>query len=458
MTELPFPTGWIPWPRRLYPGRARRIAALGVGVLALAGVLWTLVVWRADAGDRHRNYAAAVFWRPDVAVYRRHWGEALLLTAPARAETQLLAALRLDPYDPLTIADLTTAELALGNWPQAVVVNQARRGLNPDFTVYWRLANLWLAHRDVAGYWQQFRLAAALALPRDFAPLVSRSLTATNNDFASLRRALPQDSVPAASAYLAAAAAAGNLEAVNNGAAWLAALPLPATSATTATAATSTAAAARRQAMTDLLLTAWRRWPGDVPRLGAWAAAMGVLPLPAKTPAPPYIRDADFNPADYAAARRLAPNPASELSAVLGWQTSSANAGEFEEVLTGDAAHPSAAEVTLDGSQPDRVTLAQQWLLVNGGAKLAVSVSGRLLDAQSPSISEPGLSLQLIDQQQRTVAELPLSLELRWRRFPAVWPIPGSGVQALHLELAYHRPNGHVPMHNRALITALSIQ
>src|SRR5690348_2525466 len=100
MVEIPFPTAWMPWPQRLYPGRGRRWTALALLLLALAGAAWTVVVWRADAADRHGNYARAVRWRSNVALYRRHWGEALLLSSPRRAETQLLAAVRLDPYDP----------------------------------------------------------------------------------------------------------------------------------------------------------------------------------------------------------------------------------------------------------------------------------------------------------------------------------------------------------------------
>lgn len=446
MAELRLPTAWMPWPRRLRPGRARRWTALALLLVALAGVAWTLVVWRADAADRHNDFARAVWWRPDVALYRRHWGEALLLVSPERAEMQLLAAVRLDPYDPLAIADLTSAELALGNWPRAVAANQpARRTRPPDFYTYWRLANLFLSHGDMGGYWQQTRLAAALAPAADFASIVSRSLTASDADFTALRRALPDGSIAAASAYLAAAAQAGNLEAVNEAVAWLQALPAPATPGL---------AAQRRQAMRELVLTAWRRWPQDAAHLDQAAVALDAIPAPAKGAAAPFILNPAFTPAAFVAARQAAPDPGSDISALVDWQLASTSGIQLHSVETGDAAHPTAADIGLDSFQPDDAAIAQQWFLAPGGASLTLSVTGRQLQNQP----QQGMQLRVSDFDNHVIATLPLALTTVWQDFSRRVALPGSGVQAWRLQLHYQRPRGQMPMNNHVLLTAVGLQ
>jgi hypothetical protein len=428
-------------------GWTRRVIAVGAMALAAMGAAATGVMWRADAAAQAGEYAIAARWRPGVALYRREWGESLLLRAPQRALEQLRIAARLDPRDPLTQADLTTAELATGAAAAAAAAAEAQaRG--PGFGAAWRLANLDLARGDRAGFWRQTRRAAGRAQPGDFAPLESRALTATDYDFAALRRALPAHSAPAASTLLQQALADHNAAAARSAAAWLLGL--------------RPAAAEREQRRLALLAwvaAAWRQWPAQAAGVEHAVAAAGLLPLGAKRARAPYLSDGNFNPLREAAITRVAPDANSGLRAIVGWRWPGAAGVRFYQVLTADPAHPSAAEFGFDGDEPDDVPLAQQWLLARPGATLTLRAWTRALGGASGG----GLSVRLTTLQGAVLGEIPLPLGASWRltqgtlRTPAA-STSAAGAEAYALELHYRRPNGELPLHLDALVSGVELR
>ncbi len=268
---------WEPLPLRARPSVPQRLVAALLLVLAGWGAVVTWIAWRADAADLREDYSRAVWWRPGVPMYHRQLGELSLMESPRVAEEQLLEALRLDPYNDLAMADITTVELALGNWPRAVAISSRQVKMEPGFGDYWRLANLYLSHGDKDGFLREMTIAGRYAQPGYFLSIATRALTATNNDFARLRTALPNDSSAAASAYLTVALKFDDRAAAMEGLNWLSA---------SRAAVDVGAADARRQALLDLLVHAWREWPNDVPRIekqlqsaGLWGSAkIGVPP------------------------------------------------------------------------------------------------------------------------------------------------------------------------------------
>ena len=436
---------WLPLPGPARPGLLTRMCALAGFMLALVGMAATLVIWRADAAAQRGDFARAVRWRPQVGLYHRELGEVTLLTSPRDAEKQLLDAQRLDPYDPLTMADLTTTELATGEWANAVSLTQKQQQREPMFDDYWRLANLFLAHRNLPGFWQEFALAAANAQAMDFGSITSRALTASGNDFTTLRRELPPRSLPAASAFLAAAVAQSNHDAAMQGAAWLQSLGRP---------ANAEEEGERRGAVVALLEAAWRQWPQDAS--GIWSAAVqnGVLPPPAKTAAPPYLADGGLDPAVYQRDRALAPDPGTELASLIGWSWTSPNGVRFYEVLTGDASHPTAGELLFDGNEGDDLDLTQQWVLLPPLTALRLSAWARDLDGSSA-----GLSLQVSDRSGHVLTGLPLSTEDAWKASQILWTNPAAAaVQSFRLALHYHRPVGALPLQHHILVTQVELR
>ncbi len=432
------PIGWV-----------RRVIAAGVAALAAMGAAATLVMWRADAAAQAGDYARAAAWRPGVPLYHRELAEALLLRAPRQALAQLQIAARLDPDDPLMQADLTTVDLALGRPRQAAAMAAAARRRNPGFGAAWRLANLDLAQGDLAGFWRQTRVAAARAQSGDFPPLESRALTASNFDFEALRAALPADSAPAASALLEAALARGDAGAAAGAAQWL--LRLHPTVAADRSQ--------RREALLQWLTAAWKRWPAQAP--AAWQAlrAGGLLPLPVKRAQPPYLEDGSFDPLRQEAAAALAPDPASALRAIVAWRWPGAPGVRFYQVLTADRAHPSAAEFAFDGDEPDEAPLAQQWLLAQPGTTLTVSAWTRSVAGGEGR----GLSLRLSTRRGKLLGEVALPLAGGWQRTQATFRVPvaaGGGAAGVtcQLELHYHRPNGYLPLHLKALVTGIEVR
>ncbi|HVA64263.1 MAG TPA: hypothetical protein VNF74_11105 [Terriglobales bacterium] len=473
-------TLWEPLPAPAPPRRLERLLGLWLLALALLALAATLVIGRADSAANAGQFAAAIRWRPGVAAYHRQWGEALLLRSPPQAEAQLLQAAKLDPDDPQTFADLTTAELALGRWPQAIALTQTEQGRAPSFADAWRLANLFLARGDLAGFWQQAGVAARRADPSYFPSIASRALSASHGDFPRLRRMLPPDSVAAASAYLQAAVQAGQLPPAQAGARWLLALPPPSDAPTRA---------ARQAALAGLLLAAWQRWPSQA--LGVWndLGQAHLLPLPAKAAHAPYLRDGSFSLGARAQLAPLAPDPADPLRAVLGWRWPSPPDVGFDPVATGDATHATAAELQFDGREGDDVDLTQQWILAEAGTPLHVAAWSRALGQP-----QQGLSLRLSDLQGHLVGELPLPLASQWQAAQATFswrqlgdalsasgrPLPGieartpsdhrerprqkvashlaaPGVQTYQLSLHYHRPLGQLPLNGALLVSGLRL-
>ena len=436
-------TTWLPLPEPR--PRRRRWLLAPVLALALAGILSTVVIWRADSASRRGDYARAVWWRPDVAIYRRLLGESLLINSPALAEKQLLESVRLNPYDPQTTADLTTVELALGNWNAATTVTRNQQHREPGFDDDWRMANLLLTHGDLPGFWVQVQRACPLAEPEYFTSIVSRSLTASKNDFNRLRQVLPPQSVAAASAYLSAAVQAGDYQASHAGAQWLLGLPA---------ASDPASGPAREQALFQFLTTAWQRWPGESSTVWTELNRAGLIQTPPKTPGSPFLRDADFSPRNYIALRQIVSDPAQPLSAILGWQWSSLPGIQFHEVDTGEGHYPTAAEFIFDGSEAQDAALPDQWLLADGGSLIHVSLAGRMLNP----VNAQGLSLQLLDMNQHLLAEIPVTLTQSWSTTQGTFTVPGSGVGAYVLAFHYHRPNGQLPLNNSLLVSALRLQ
>jgi hypothetical protein len=430
-------------------GRLQRVIGAGAIALAAMGAAATGVMWRADAAAEAGAYAVAAAWRPGVPLYHRELGESLLLRSPRQALAQLQIAARLDANDPLTQAELTTVELALGEPRRAAAVAAAAQGHAPGFGAAWRLANLDLARRDWAGFWRQTGRAARWAQAGDFPPLESRALTASGYAFGALRAVLPSESAPAASALLEAALAHGDAAAAAGAAHWLLGLR-PAAPADLSQ---------RRQALLDWVTTAWQRWPAQA--TAAWEAvrAGGLLPFAAKRPRAPYLDDGDFNPLRQEQAERVAPDPASALRAIVGWGWPGATGVRCYQVLTADAAHPSAAELAFDGDESDGVMLAQQWLLARPGATLTVTAWRRALAGAHGD----GLSLQLTTPRGAVLGDLPLPLTGAWERAQAQFALPpaaagSGGVATYQLELHYRRPNGALPLHLDALVSGITVR
>jgi hypothetical protein len=429
--------------RAARPSWRQRACAAGLLLLAVAGAAATVVVWRADAADLRGDFARALWWRPRVPMYQRQVAETLLFNDPAAAEAHLLRALRDDPYDNSAAADLDTVELELGRWPRALALTQAETGRQAlNFAARWRLANLYLSHADLTGFWQQAALASRFAPAGVFPSLVNRALTASGNDFTALRRALPPASVPAAAAFAQAAAERGDSAACRQAAAWLLGLEPD----------TAEADAERRRALLALLTNAWRQRPSDAGPLSVRLHAAGLLPdaRPADTPA---LLDGDFDPRREAAARLSSPDPAAELSAVVGWRWFSLPGLDAQQVETGDATHPTAAYFAFDGSQADQGLAAEQWLLARGGDRLAVTAWVRRLDPADSG----GLGLRLARLDGAPVAGLPLLPGDGWQAVTAAWRVPGQGMQTLRLQIVYQRPLGQMPLHNRILLTGLRL-
>ncbi|HUX68194.1 MAG TPA: hypothetical protein VMV31_11965 [Terriglobales bacterium] len=436
-------TLWEPLPPPPRPRRLQRLLGLWGVALALAALATTLVIWRADAAAALGQFALATRWRPGVAQYHRQWGEALLLRSPRQAEAQLLLAAKLDPDDPQTLADLTTVELALGNWPQALAVTRGERGRAPSFADEWRLANLFLARGDLGGFWQQAALACRRADPSYFPSIASRALSASHGDFARLRAIFPPDSAAAASAFLQAAVQAGQLPQAQAGARWLLALPPPADRPTQA---------ARQAALTALLLAAWQRWPDQATWVWTELGRAQLLLLPPKAPRAPFLRDGSFAIAPAPDLARLAPDRGDPLRAVLAWRWPSPPDVRFDPVATGDPAHPTAAELQFDGRQGDDVALLQQWFLAPGGAPLQLAAWSRSLAGAAA-----GLSLRLRDLQGHLLGELPLPLAPGWQSAQARFALPAAGVQTYQLSLHYHRPLGQLPLRRPVLVTGVRL-
>lgn len=429
--------------RAARPSWRQRWCAAGLLLLAAIGAAATVVVWRADAADQRGDFARALWWRPGVPMVQRQVAETLLFTDPAGAEAHLLRALRDNPYDASAEADLNTVELALGRWPRALAVTQAETGQQRlSFSARWRLANLYLSHADLAGFWQETALAARAAPAGAFPSLASRGLTASGYDFAALRRALPPDSVPAAAAFAQAALARGDAAACRQATAWLLGLDPEA----------GEAADERRRALLALLAGAWRQRPADAGPLSARLHAAGLLPEARRAEAPALL-DGNFDPRRETAARRWSPDPAAELSAVVGWRWPFLPGLDAQAVETGDAAHPTAAFLAFDGSEADQGLAAEQWLLARGGDRLAVTAWVRRLDAADSG----GLSLRLTRFDGTPVASLPLLPGDAWQTVAAQWVAPGQGVETLRLQIVYQRLLGHMPLHNHILVTGLRL-
>ncbi len=429
----PSPPAWRRW---------LRLAPALVAVLGMAG---TGVEWRAEAAARGGEFARAAAWRPDVAAYHRQWAETLLLRSPRQAEQQLLVARRLDPDDPLTTPDLTMAELSLGQWRQAVATVADTRDRSRQFSHWWLLANLYLAHQDVDAFFRNARLAASAAPEPALAPVISRALTASGGNFGRVRQMLPASSSAAAGDLLLAAVAAGNATAARGAAQWMASLPAPPQAA---------GVALRQRAANNYLVASWRRWPQQAANAWSQLAGAGLLPAPAKAAGAPYLRDGSFEPALTARIAGRAPVADSDLRAVLGWRWSNAPGTRWNAVEAGGAGHATAAEVALDGSQPEGCDLLRQWLLASGGARIEVRALLRNLTARP----EQGLSLRLERLDGTVVGEAPLRLAATWQTSAAPLAVPGAGVEAFQLVLHYQRPLGELPMQTRFLITGVELQ
>ncbi|HEY8055392.1 MAG TPA: hypothetical protein VIE13_05725 [Terriglobales bacterium] len=421
------------------PSRRQRWCAAGLLLLTAVAAVATVVVWRADAADQRGNFAAALWWRPSVALYQRHMAESLLFTNPESAQAHLLSALRSNPYDTAAMADLNTVDLALGRWPRALALTQAetdQQGLS--FPARWRLANLYLAHADLPGFWQQMTIAARTAPAAAFLPMVSRALTASGFDFDALRRSLPPDSVAAAAAFAAAAVERGHPTACQTAAAWLLDLHPDQQDEQNL----------RAQALLNLLSSTWQRWPAGVPPLASRLVAAGIMPA-ARPAHGPGLLDPDFDPRLQPAERRLSPDVAAGLSAIVGWRWPNFPGLDAHPVATGDPAHPTAAYFGFDGSEPDQGLAAEQWLLMQGGGDLSLSAWTRDLDA----VPAAGLRLRLSRPDGSPIADTPLLPGERWQPVSAQWHLPGEGIEALRLQIIYQRPLGQTPLHNRILVT-----
>jgi len=422
----------------------QRLAATVVLLAALLGLAANFIVWRADAADRRGAYATAVGWRPSVPIYHRHWGEALLLRSPRQAEAQLLIAQKLDPLDPLTVADLTTVELALGNWPRALALNQNRPGL-PSFPDYWRLANLYLSRGDLPGFWRQLQVAARLAPQQDFPGIFGRALTATRWDFSQLESALPHDSNNAAISCLRAAVEHSDVRAAAAAADWLTRLPPD-----------PAFAAERQNVLADWLAAVWHQWPEQAISAPALRAEAELMPGLRKSTAPPFLADADFDPAVTSRLPRPASDPVSPLRAVLAWGWPAVPGLRAGAVETGDATHPTAAELRLDGTQPDDADLAQQVLIVPAGAALRLHAWSRSL----ADVPARDLSLALRNADGTPVASLPLAANPSWQSAQTSLTLPAAPdrLRTLRLVIHLHRPLGERAFQGAILVTGVGVQ
>ncbi|HWG38793.1 MAG TPA: hypothetical protein VN690_13865 [Terriglobales bacterium] len=422
---------------------AQRMAAAALLACALLGLAANAIVWRADRADRRGDFATAVRWRPSVPIYHRHWGEALLLRSPSEAETQLLLAAKLDPLDPLTVADLTAVELALGNTPRALAVNQNRPGL-PSFSDHWRLANLFLARGDQPGFWREVQVAARLAPQQDFPAIVGRALTATHWDFPQLAAALPRDSNNAAISYLRAAVEHGDARAAASGADWLTRLPPD-----------PAFAADRQAALADWLAAVWHQWPEQAGTAPALRTEAELMPGLQKSAAPPFLADANFDPA-YASRLPLpAADPTSSLREVLAWRWPFAAGLRASTVHTGDLSHPTAAEFRLDGTQPDNADLAQQALIVPAGTSLRLQAWARSL----AGVPARGFSLDLRAADGTPIASLPLAAGPAWQSAQVSFTLPAApaGLRSLRLVVHLHRPLGERAFQGAILVTGMNV-
>lgn len=440
---MPYFLNWEPLPPRARPGVGQRIVAgllLGVAVCG-AGVTW--IAWRADAADARGDYARAVWWRPGVPMYHRQLGELNLMVSPRAAEEQLLEALRLDPYNDLATADITTVELALGNWPRAVAITSRQTRLEPGFDDHWRLANLYLSHGDKDGFWQETTIAARYAKPENFRSIAVRALASTNRDFARLRTALPPESAAAASAYLSTALQFDDRAAALDGLGWVAALPVSGNVA---------GASARRQAMLDLYVHAWRTWPDDVERVGQQLQAAGILDT-VKNGRAPYLLDGSFSPGQDQLLARNGANMTEDLRPVLGWQWSSQPGVRYYAVYTGNTQHPTAAEFIFDGTESEDIDLTRQWILSAGGVKHASAWVRRLDDSPSN-----GLSLRIATLDGRQAGAIELKASGDWMHAVGDLELPASATRAWQVSLHYHRLAGEVPLRGSIAVSGVSIE
>ncbi|HET9784965.1 MAG TPA: hypothetical protein VFP94_08425, partial [Terriglobales bacterium] len=406
------------------PSWRQRWCAAGLLLLTMTGAAATVVVWRADAAAQRGDFARALWWRPGVPMYQRQLAESLLFTDPVAAETHLLRALRSNPYDAAALADLNTVELALGRWPRALAITAAETSQQQlSFAARWRLANLYLAHADLPGFWQQMTLAARTAPPAAFLPMSSRALTASDYDFAALRRSLPAASIAAAAAFAEAAVERGHQDACRDAAEWLLSLH---------PALDTEDAATRRRALLQLLTADWQHWPAAVGKMEAQLAAAAVLPAARPSP-PPGLLDGDFDPRYESALRRLSPNAGAELSAILGWRWPDFPGLDAHQVTTGDSSHPTAAYLSFDGSEHDQGLAAEQWLLARGGADLSASLWTRRLD----DAASGGLNLRLTRLDGAVIAETPLFPGDAWQQATAQWKLPGQDIETLRLQIVY---------------------
>lgn len=405
----------------------------------------TCVEWRAETAARHGAFAVAAAWRPDVAANHRQWAEALLVRSPREAEQQLLIAERLDPADPQTAADLAMAELSLGQWRQAVATVARAPDASRQFSHWWLLANLELAHGDLDGFFRNAPRAVAAAPETALAPVISRALTASGEDFERVRQLLPEASSAAASDFLLAAVAAGNGRAALDAAHWLESLPAPPDAA---------GRALRQHAANRYLVASWRYWPAQAANAWSDLEPAGLMPQPVKRARAPYLRDGDFAPALTTRIANRAPVADSDLRAALGWRWSNAAGTRWDAVEASAPGHVTAAEIAFDGSEPEDCDLLRQWVLAPGGARLEVRALLRNLTTRP----EQGLSLRLERLDGAVVGVAPLRLAASWMLSAAPLAIPGEGAQVFQLVLHYQRPLGELPMQTRILITGVELQ
>jgi len=435
--------------------------------LALAGA--SFVSWQADSAAEAGDWARAIAWRPDVALYHLRLGELNIATNPPLADRELTRSLQLDPYNPVTAADLATVEISLRRHPQASRLTQ-RMASTTSFDERWREANLRLMRHDLAGFWTETQLACAVADRDDvFASVVSRALTVSNYDFTRLYAVLPHGNDHAAEAFLDAAVEYRQLKSGGEnpvpaeilGFRWLQHLP---------PAADAYAQREREEAAEKYLRDLLLHSPEAVPEVWRAGRAAGLFHGAPLARSGELVTAGSFpHPVPTEA---FPPPVAGSRTRIFGWLRDDSGRVLVDTVVTGDSAYPTALALTFDGDENDQVKLAHQWFVARPGTSVVLSAVARSLRPQPSG----GVLLILRDRYGSERGRLALAAPADWQRsqtslvlppLPVTPPRQPDGsrpdrltpapLEAYELCLEYQRPLGALPLHNEVAVTRVSL-
>lgn len=447
-----------------------RIAAgivLIVFALVLAGAAF--VSWQADSAAEAGDWPRAIAWRPDVALYHLRLGELNMATNPPLADRELTRSLQLDPYNPVTAADLATVEISLRRHPQASQLTQ-RMSATTSFDERWREANLRLMKHDLPGFWDGMQQACAVADRDDiFASVVSRALTVSDYDFSRLYAVLPRGNEHAAEAFLDAAVEYRQLKSGQEkpvppevlGFRWLRELP-----ATADTYAQREREAAAEKYLRDLLQHSPEAAP-EVWREGRAAGLFHGAPLQAHGE---MITDGSFpHPIP---TKEFPPPVAGARTRIFDWLRDDSGRVLVNTVVTGDARYPTALALTFDGDEYDQAKLVHQWFVAPPRTAVMLSAVARSLHAQ-PSA---GVLLILRNRYGSEIGRLALTAPAAWQQSQTslvLPPLPASPprhpdgsqpqrlmpspLEAYRISVEYERPLGALPLNNVIAVTAVSL-